>query len=107
MKMTNLVIVPAKKRRFNPYKVVEWAGYVIAAGIVISCMTWVGVNFTAWNTPGMDFPWWSYPIGMIGTLGWVALMMAAFVLLVYSVYLVGEGYRWLRQRGREWDEVSD
>ena len=105
--MSNLVLVPAKKRRFNPYKVVEWTGYIIAAGIVISCMTWVSINWLGLNTPGVDFPWWAYPIGMIGTLGWFALMLAAVMLLFYSVYLVGEGYRWLRQRGREYGKVED
>ena len=103
----SLVLVPAKKRRFNPYKVVEWSGYALAAAIVIACMAYVVVNWNALTIPGYDFPWWSWPVGMIGMVGWMAAILGAGLLFLLGCGYVGMFFSWLRKQGQQWNEVSD
>lgn len=105
--MSNLVLVSAKKRRFNPYKAVEWSGYVLVAAIVIACMAYIVVNWNALNTPGLDLPWWSWPVGMIGTVGWIAVILGAGWLFIVACVGVGAFYSWLRERGREYGKMED
>ena len=104
--MGNLVLVPAKKRRFNPYRMVEWSGYALASAFIIWCMWWTVLNINA-EPISPDFPWWWLPVGMIGMVGFMALAMGALIALFYVGHGVYLGFLWLRARARQWNEVSD
>ena len=108
--MGNLVIVERKRKRFNPYRVLVRTIYTAIAlpmlAFAVFSMYWVAI-FPDMEKSGAEFPWWDIPVFMIGSVLWMAAIVATVVGLYYAVRGIIRGINWLNAKADEYGKVSD